>query len=61
MLIKKQKKALRINTEETIANILHFPISFSEILILRQIENDVKHILMHRNLKLIREVEITLI
>jgi len=38
---------------------LHFPIPISGILILREFENAVEHILLHTNLKLDGEVEIT--
>ena len=51
------KKIKKISTNEH--RVKHFPISISEILILRYIENNVKHILMHTNLKLDGEVEIT--
>ena len=59
MSTKKIKVVLLINTEEKKWTILHFPNLFSEILILRQFENAVEHILLHTNLKLDGEVEIT--
>jgi hypothetical protein len=59
MSIKKLKVVLLINTEEKKWTLLHFPISFSEIWILRQFEYNVEHILFHTNLKLDGEAEIT--
>ena len=59
-MIKKTKKcSITEQWGERTATILHFPISFSEILILRQFENNMKHILLHTNLKVDGEVEIT--
>jgi hypothetical protein len=57
--LKNQKYILQINTEENIWNISHFPSSFSEILILREFECAVEHILLQTNLKLDGEFEIT--
>jgi len=47
--------------EKIVATILHFPISVSEYLTLRQFENGVKHVRLHTNLKLDGEMEIILI